>query len=252
LKRKQELEMKRIFLMTAAIVALVAGSASAADLPAAYKAAPPPPTCAQFGGFYVGANIGYAQYKSTHNDLDSYIEDGSFGAVGNGAAGGVQGGYNWQSRCTVYGFEADYSWAQLKANSVISPSDPTETQWFKTKVDGFGTFRARGGIVVDQTLLYLTAGAAYARVKTDIFKFESDDGQNERNFFSDNRWGYAVGAGLEHAVANNWTVKAEALYMGFGDRTNSFFSPAETSNIQFKSVDSVFVARIGANWRFGG
>ena len=52
--------MRKLFLATTALVALAAGSAAAADLPVAYKAPlPVRPACANFGGFYVGANVGW-------------------------------------------------------------------------------------------------------------------------------------------------------------------------------------------------
>jgi hypothetical protein len=47
-------------LIASAFAVGVAGSAVAADMPAAYKVAPVArPACAQFGGWYVGANVGY-------------------------------------------------------------------------------------------------------------------------------------------------------------------------------------------------
>jgi hypothetical protein len=58
---RQGTQMKKILLATTAALMLAAGSAGAADLARpVYKAAPPPPpACAQFGGFYVGASVGY-------------------------------------------------------------------------------------------------------------------------------------------------------------------------------------------------
>src|SRR5882672_883746 len=118
--------MKKLFLLTTAVVALSAGSASAADLSRpVYKAAPPPPpACAQFGGFYVGANVGYGYQDHTWNDRDAWTarnaDDAQRGNVHiekSGVIGGVQGGYNWQSGCTVFGVEADYSWAGINASS---------------------------------------------------------------------------------------------------------------------------------------
>ncbi len=34
----------------------------------------------------------------------------------HGFVGGAQGGYNWQSGCTVLGIETDWSWSGLKTS----------------------------------------------------------------------------------------------------------------------------------------
>ena len=55
--------MKGGLLATAA--ALSVGSADAADMRAPVMKAlpPPPPACAQFGGFYLGGQVGYSRWE---------------------------------------------------------------------------------------------------------------------------------------------------------------------------------------------
>src|SRR5258706_334589 len=71
---RQGTQMKKILLATTAALTLAVGSAGAADLSRpVYKAAPPPPpACAQFGGFYVGAQVGYAKYDHSWSDKDAW------------------------------------------------------------------------------------------------------------------------------------------------------------------------------------
>jgi hypothetical protein len=64
-----------------------------ASLQGAAGVAPP---CAQFGGGYDDLPV------TAHLNDDRWD-------------GGVQIGYNWQSRCTVFGIEADWSWTNLRA-----------------------------------------------------------------------------------------------------------------------------------------
>ena len=67
--------MKKLFLATTAVVALAAGSAGAADM--AVKARPlppPPPPCAQFGGGYIGANVGYGYYDYRYHDRGNLVQ----------------------------------------------------------------------------------------------------------------------------------------------------------------------------------
>ena len=109
--------MKKLLLATFAVVALGAGSAGAADLPAARPLPPPPPACAQFGGFYVGGNVGWGSGEHKFRDLDGFANE-AFNQFGvllpteasrsvDGFTYGIQGGYNWQRNCTLFGIEAD-------------------------------------------------------------------------------------------------------------------------------------------------
>ncbi len=70
--------MKKLLLATCAVGALAAGSASAADIPVRAPLPPPPPACAQFGGFYVGGNVGWGYGEHKFRDLDGF---GPFGDV---------------------------------------------------------------------------------------------------------------------------------------------------------------------------
>src|SRR5262245_51333788 len=97
--------MKKILLAGLALSALVAGSASAADLARpVYKAAPPPPPIFSWTGFYIGGHVG-AGWSTTEADINS-ITFGPIAFAGfsipvaqtqaNGFLGGGQVGANWQ------------------------------------------------------------------------------------------------------------------------------------------------------------
>src|SRR5215468_7212920 len=114
--------MKALFLATTAIVALAAGAANAADLPLR-KAPVMAASCAQFGGFYIGANVGGSYYTAPRNDDDGrFVDNAGHALTGSGWAGGVQGGYNWQRHCTVFGVEVDWSWSSTSANFQDNPN----------------------------------------------------------------------------------------------------------------------------------
>ena len=156
--------MKKIFLATTALVALAAGSAAAADLPVAYKGPAPVvrPACAQFGGFYIGANVG-AGYATAHrNDDDGYfVDNAGHTTYGTGWNGGVQGGYNWQRGCTVFGVEVDWSWGSAKSTFNDNPN-VGYAESIDSNMKSFGTARTRTGIVVDDVMIYVTGGLALA------------------------------------------------------------------------------------------
>ena len=243
--------MKKLFLATTALVVLATGSAAAADLPVAYKApAPVRPACAQFGGFYLGANIGAGYATSHRNDDDGYfIDNAGHTTYGTGWNGGVQGGYNWQRGCTLFGVEIDWSWGSAKSTFDDNPNVPGTLATIESNVKSFGTARTRTGIIVDDVMLYVTGGFAWANVSTTI---PSAFGAFEQFELSSNRWGWTVGAGSEWKFAPNWSLKSEVLYINVKQYHDNFFSPVQNGNFRFTNNDSAVVARLGVNYIFGG
>jgi outer membrane immunogenic protein len=241
-----------------------AREAYAANMPV--KAYPAPrPGCAQFGGWYVGGNVGWGVYDTAFSDRDGLsktLDDGltsNVNARNHGFVGGAQGGYNWQSGCTVLGIETDWSWSGLKTSELNLDGDqPTaDTLNVENRLRWFGTTRARAGVVVDNLLLYVTGGLAYANFRRNYAYFQ--DGPAHTNVFSsDNtKLGWAAGAGAEWALANNWTLRGEFLYMGFEqDRVTAAGDGigigAAGVSYRLDSQDSLWVSRIGLNYRFGG
>jgi opacity protein-like surface antigen len=73
--------MRRIaFLLLAGASALgLASIASAADLPRKAPPPPLPPPCAQFGGFYVGGNVGWGYGEHKFRDLDGFVAEARLG-----------------------------------------------------------------------------------------------------------------------------------------------------------------------------
>ena len=126
----------------------------------------------------------------------------------------------------------------------------------ENKMRWFGTTRARAGVVVDNLLLYVTGGLAYANFKRNYTYFQ--DGPAHANVFSsDNtKLGWTAGAGAEWAFANNWTLKGEFLYMSFERDTRDRSGRRQRHrsrrvSYRLDSQDSLWVSRIGLNYRFG-
>jgi len=260
--------MKKLFLTGfAAITTFIGGPAMSADLP---TKAPAPvlarPACAQFGGFYLGGHAGFGWQRSTYEDTNGYGQTVDTGLPRSAVVtdenflAGVQGGYNWQQNCKVVGFEADWSWSNLKASNTFTDGDPTaiDTINLESRLRWFGTARVRGGVVVDNILVYVTGGLAYAKFDRSV-SFNQDSPLASAVFTSDKvRWGWTVGAGAEWQWANNWSLKGEFLYMNFQDSDYpipvvtingaTFGNPGSAYSI--KNQDEVWVARLGVNYRF--
>jgi outer membrane immunogenic protein len=199
-------------LLGAALAALACAAtpALAADLPGSSYVTGP------YGGynwtgFYAGLNLGY-QWGSVSNAA----------AKPSGLAGGIQGGYNWQSGNIVLGGETDL---QLSgASDSVAP--------FKFSNPWFGTLRGRAGYAVNNILFYATGGLAYGGGTVDVA------GLSETH----SSVGWTAGGGLEVGLTPRWTARAEYLYMDLG---------AQNYALTGLSHDfTASVLRFGANYRF--
>ncbi|MGM4931255.1 outer membrane protein [Tardiphaga sp. 619_E2_N8_5] len=237
--------MKSLCLTTAALLSLTAG-AQAADMAAKapyYKA--PVVAVYDWTGFYLGVNagIGLGRDRAIHNNASFGTE--SLYLSPQGALGGGQVGYNWQTGSmlgpVVYGLEADIQGAGL-SDDRTNLGSPFLSTTYNQKVDWFGTVRGRIGLATGPVLGYVTGGYAYGNVKTSI-TFD-----NSGTVFSTNRIqnGWVVGSGVEAALGGNWTGKIEYLYLNMGN--NSYAFGPQTLNTEVR--ENIF--RVGLNYRVGG
>jgi outer membrane immunogenic protein len=188
--------MRRLFLASAALLAMLASPAMAADLPAKaplFKA-PPPVAIFSWSGFYVGANIGYSWGRS-RNDWDVFAAaltvvnptvcppalcvSGSDTNKINGAIGGLQAGYNWHMANFVVGLETDVQASGQRGSQVFSapfatsiivgviPVVGTVSAAYTQRLAWLATLRGRLGFAADRWLVYATGGLAYGRVTID-------------------------------------------------------------------------------------
>ncbi|VFU10744.1 outer membrane protein [Methylocella tundrae] len=220
--------LRRLLLASAGAIAL-AGSAFAADLPS--RAPPPvyvpPVPIFTWTGIYVGAQIGYAWGTSNINVTDSFGDFASFQGSNSGVIGGGHIGYNLQFNQFVVGLEGDVEGTSLSKTRSGSPffeglgSVPVAVS---TKADIMGSIRGRVGYAWDRVLLYATGGVAFAGVEGTIYG--PFGGQVSS---SSTRVGWTLGGGLEYAVTNNWSIRAEYRYAQFGHSSfaadNAFATP---------------------------
>jgi outer membrane immunogenic protein len=245
----------------------MSGPVYAANFPV--KAAPVAvrPACGQFGGGYVGGHGGWGYYTHNHHDRDfmpatvSADLPASVRLQDDNWHAGVQGGYNWQRGCTVFGVEADWSWSGMKAFGSFNDGGAgaaLDTLSVESQMQWFGTVRARTGVVVDDLLLYVTGGFAYADFDRVYTITEGAPLTTARFTSSDVRWGWTAGVGTEWRWTNNWSVKSEFLYLRFVDETYTIPGTviggiafgAAGSNNRINVQDDAWVTRIGINYRW--
>ena len=231
-------------LVAAAAIAVAAyRPALAADLPAPSLPPPLPAAIYNWTGFYLGINGGFG--TGTSNWSDGVIgTTGSF-PISGFLIGGTAG-VNYQIAEYVFGIEGDGDWTNLRGNSgstcgaisavVAPPFDcQTQSQWL-------ATVRGRVGYAFDRILLYGTAGAAFGNVQTGLNPPSTFDSAVEA--------GWTVGAGIEVAFAQNWTAKAEYLFV---DLPNATCTTADNCGGAAGSIVSFNenVIRAGINYKFG-
>jgi len=190
-------------------------------------------------GFYAGivAGGGLLSETTTEHGMSIYGGGASESEFG-GLAGGTIG-FNVQSGAAVYGLEADLQATWLGTDQTFADTvTVNRSSW-----DWLATVRARGGIAVDSVLAYATAGVAV--VSTDYFYGRSDLIAGMYAESSGVQYGLTAGVGVEYALGDNMSVKAEYLYLGL---------PSQTASTDFGEivdfVSSANIARVGLNFHF--
>lgn len=270
--------MKLRTLLLGTAVALSSTLAVAADLPA--RSAPPLMAYVPYSwtGAYVGVHAGYGLLNTKRNDAAVGSGSGSFssGSGGgnysgsqhtnaSGALGGVQLGYNQQYGSLVLGLEADVSATSIKGSTSATGSAFSSSSgsgfgggssalYASSRLNGIGTLRARLGFAADRALFYVTGGLAYGRIENSMTYAVSTPEWSGAVSSSQSKWktGWTLGAGMEYALTNNWSLKTEALYYDLGKKSynasysdiNGFLNSAGSAH------NTGLIARVGVNYRF--
>jgi outer membrane immunogenic protein len=237
----QEASMKRM-LFAGALALAAATPAMAADLP---EPAPPPQAPAAYtapapvynwSGVYIGINGGYGFGNSDWNAATGFGADtGNFNV--NGALVGGTLGVNFQTGQFVFGVEGDGDWTNIQGSTSSGGCVGATCQ---TSNDWLGTLRGRVGYAFDRVLLYGTAGGAVGDVKGTFTALSTDSTE----------FGWTAGAGIEYAITDNITAKAEYLYV---DLSNGSLSCPATTCTPAVTVPVTFDAsliRAGLNFKF--
>ncbi len=197
--------MLRKLLTTTALVCFAGSAALAADLPSTKEApiyAPPPPPAFTWTGVYIGGQVGYGWGTSNvYNVTDAVTEPN---LTQSGIVGGAHIGYNYQVSQFVFGLEGDVN-GSSESNSQFNA--PVE---YGIRKYGDASIRGRIGYAFDRVLIYATGGGAYGDFHTTY-----NDG-TVYDSFNHGRFGWTAGGGIEYAIDNNWSVRAEYRYTDYG------------------------------------
>ena len=127
--------------------------------------------------------------------------------------------------------------------------------FLNSKVDWFGTVRARLGVtVLNHVLVYGTGGLAYADVSHRFYAPTPPIGPSPfSQKDSSNNTGWTLGGGAEILHMDRWILRSEALYVDLRDESHTYTltgcgGPC-TSTAEWK--DKFWVARLGLTYKFG-
>jgi len=249
--------MRRQFLLASIGAITLTGSAFAADL----TPPPPPPPVPIFTwtGVYLGGQVGYAW--GTGNDhfsgfvpVPGVFVDSSIGGPPHGVIGGANVGYNYQINQWVLGLEGTVDGTSVTNNAaVVFPSifgGATLSETTNASVQG--SIRGRVGFAWDRLLIYGTGGVAFGGFKTDV-TFAGTSAHVpffSTGYYSNTRVGWTVGGGLQYAITNNWSVRAEYRYTDFGNiREGIFGLPAGAFFNEGRQIRQNQV-QVGFDYRF--
>ena len=185
-------------------------------------------------GFYLGGNAGYGwghgetEFNPRPDAVTFFdLQPTTLSPDPDGFIGGGQVGFNWQAnKWFVLGIESDFQGTDMEDHSSESPIIRNNGTPFPVadsfifaheRMQWLGSTRARLGISPwCRWLFYATGGVAYGNVDYSA-NTNFNNGITYPVNFTETKVGWTVGGGLEYAINNHWTVKAEYLHYDLGD-----------------------------------
>ena len=264
--------LKRWGLVAIVVMALlVAGwwPAAAADTPAeqpgtAAVAAPAP---YDWTGFYAGLFTGRASSsRAKAKDVGSASGvpyNGSLGHtwsyhLNSSFIGGGQVGYNFQISPFVLGVEDEVGYIRQKGSRADASSPAGDTKSSTEVGSWFDVLAGRVGIAADHALFYIKGGVAFTHVSSKVVDncvtgacgVGAVNASGGKTVVTE-----AVGAGLEYALTNNWTAKAEYLFIDLDTNYKATgvitAGPATGISTTWKHhAGGLHTVKLGINYRF--
>src|SRR5690625_118268 len=209
----------------AAPLALLAGTA-AADMPAQEpKPAATAPVLNDWTGFYLGGHVGFGW-----GQIEDVSNPQALRRDTDGLIGGLQAGYNLQAGNIVFGVEADATLSDMHES--WGGRTAFDSYYGEDRQEFFGTVRGRIGYAVDNVLPYVHGGLAWSKNEhgfgCDAARAPGTNGCTAGPFYvkdSDFVVGWTIGAGVEMALIDNWSVKVEYAYTDYGENDLRLVDP---------------------------
>jgi outer membrane immunogenic protein len=220
--------MKRMLLVGATIslaasLYLLASAAHAADVPIAKAPGASVKITQSWTGFYAGVHGGYG--------LNILSADKLLGDDGGGGGGlspfpidakaiserflyGARVGFDYElSKHLVVGVVADISRGGGRGQATVPPINDVTTGFLATsKIGTSWTVRGKVGYLADKTLIFGTAGVAYAK------NTMSSDSSLDIGVVTKSHTGWVAGVGIETLLLGDWRLGVEYRYLSLGTK----------------------------------
>lgn len=226
-----------------------------AGVGAATKSVPAFAQSANWSGPYVGIGGGVAAGHqsqsggiltlpggSTTVTTTSLVADGSYDLFGGLVGGGI--GYNFQVDRTIFGIEADASWADASGSGTCGFVGAA-AHACGGDIKGLETVRGRLGYDIGQPapalgdmLAFISGGLAVGQVHAWDALFGTSGDKSVT--------GWTIGGGLEAKLGTNWSVKLEYLHVDLGNP--AVFSAIPPIPEHVSTTAEVF--RLGLDYHF--
>lgn len=137
--------------------------------------------------------------------------------------GGVMAGYNWQRKHLVFGLEGEAGYFAPKGSAIQPGVDGNGDPYdLHARFAGgwYGGVGMRLGYATGPRLFYARAGGVYstADVVANDNCIVAPCGGGLIKMSANLGWGYQLGAGVEQALTDKWTLRGEYGYTDFGSQ----------------------------------
>jgi opacity protein-like surface antigen len=213
----------------------LAGEAgSLKDAPGSLKDGPAP--VLNWTGLYIGTSSGAT---AAYEHWTYQISGDSVNPDMAGYLIGGQAGYNYQIGSFVAGIEGDWDYTNARG----AKSCPNLFFWScENDADQLGSVAARLGYTWGRALFYAKGGWAFGDIKEDTHYNASGA------TYSTTLWanGWTLGGGVEIALTDRWSAKAEYMHYDLGNNTYTVDNGLKVNT----STDGDIV-RVGVNYHIG-
>jgi outer membrane immunogenic protein len=242
--------MRKFFLGTATLIALVSPAISADMRAPVYKAPPPIVPVWSWTGCYVGGHAGdlWAKAKewTVRTPGGAFYGQSLGGHDADSWLGGVQAGCDYQlAGGFVIGFQGDYAWTDAKGSHDSAREFGVA---YHSRVKSLASVTGRIGYAWGRFLGYVRGGGAWERDGYWATTIVLGTAYTAR----ETRSGWTVGVGGEYAFTNVLSGFVEYSYDDFGTRDVAFTPQIVGLGPAFVDIkETKSVVRAGLNFRFG-
>jgi outer membrane immunogenic protein len=192
-------------------------------------------------GFSLGISAGRAHGKSKQTDRANRDITEEFDL--RGSPYGANAGYHFQTGRWIYGLEVEYVENDIYGSGRDVP--PFNANFVSaTRLKSFETARARAGYTWPGALVYLTAGLATGRAEITV------SGPGTSVSETKTRHGWAAGGGVGWTLTQNWSVRAEYMYLRFRNAAYFDSPPAGFADRAGGVPLRTEIYRLGLNYTF--